>query len=231
MFFANLFDLSWFAIALAHILAVVAYANWKSWGEMSWSAEDRRFRSPGGVIALSLPVDALIVYFIAAVVAFPNEASSLVGMLALHFIRVRILLFVLFGLPALWTRWTTGELQVFCMDKRLDYLVGVEKGNLVGLHNGTCGAFVTLTMSGTMPLLLIVAFVMLFRVDIPIWVVWIAAVPYLFLFGKHWHYINSNIPDSLEVITEYVGAKLASVYMGADLRLQIVKSHDHTHAH
>lgn len=213
-------------LALLHIALVVWYSKKKKWGNMEWNWKTGIFRSPGGAISSNLPiVEALVVL---AMMVVPQSPSALiVSFVAWHMIRVRTILFILFGLPVFVMRWMKGFAVNMCMDTRVTYLLNTIVKSVIALHNEVCGAFVTLTFAGFFPGLLVVAILMVIGINVPLWGVWVALVPYLFLYSKHWHIIPAFFPDTLEQLTEGLGTKISTLYFGAESTTQQALVLDH----
>lgn len=184
-----------FIFAAVHIGLVVLYANWAGWGYIG--IRDRIFGVPGGAMVTSPPIWEFVFYWFT-----PIETTSgiFVALVAGHMLAVRLLL-NLIGVFAVFLR-ITGQIDgIICMDNRT--WAQPKRANCN--HSGLCGAFTTLSFIGFTPGLAVVGVLLAVGIPVPLWLTVIAAFPYFFVFGKHFHIVLFQVIGDVFHISEVPG--------------------------
>lgn len=217
-----------FVGAVIYISLVLIAAHFMKWGHVSY--ENGVLKIPGGALSLAFPLaEALL----ACLMLYVNNRDShnataeLVTLVICFVLVVRLLLFVVSWLTVLELKVFSGLRKIECIDERVTRY-GLTKSlpeDTIAIHDQVCAAYVLLTICGFMPGLVLVAILMGFGVQVPLWVVVLSMAPVFLLFAKLSHVIPAVIPDMLEKFTEWPALYLSKLLLGYGLEIQHIPPH------
>lgn len=202
-------------VAAGYIIAVYILAQILGWGQVKMT--DGRFLVPGGAMAFNFPIIELV--FVLGLPPLTSPGAQVLELIALHFLRVRILLFVYAWGGLLLSGWLGEQVSVrACIDGRFEKeLKKIHNANC--LHWHVCGAFVSLTLLGAVPVIVFLSIFAFLGADIPVVLVYIGMFPWLLVFGKIVHVGWVGEIADLLMLSEVPMGIVMSLLSGTRLRI------------
>lgn len=213
MSYGSLLGVNGWLVAVIYIVGVYALAQVLKWGKFTIGYG--RFLVPGGAMAISPPLMELA--FSVLLLGVPS--APVLALAALHFLRVRLVLFAVSWILIVVLRLFGNDINlVACIDGR--FIEQLERmSGCYCLHTGVCGAFVSLSFLGTVPFAALFGLLAFAGVEIPLWLQTLSLFPVLLLLGKIIHIqVVGYIADVLN-LSEVLWALPVSVLTGRPIQI------------